>query len=166
METKRLFLRPFLIEDAPHIFRLNATPEVMRFLGKREVYSSVELASEFLENYLKSTASLPYARWAVIRKEDNSWLGWCGLKLHPNGETDLGFRLHLEHWGKGYATEAGRAWIERGFNEFDLPKLVAQTTSGNQGSQRVITKLGFVRDPDSDHDEGEFRWWHYELYRP
>lgn len=165
METQRLYLRPFQLEDAPEIFRLNSNPEVMRFLGKREVYSNVNGAVEFLEQYLKLTAPLPYARWAVIRKADDAWLGWCGLKLHEDGETDLGFRFHEEYWGQGYATESGMAWRDRGFEEFNLPKMVAQTTSENLGSQRVITKLGFTRTPALDHDEGSFRWWSYELFR-
>ena len=165
METPRLYLRPFLLDDAPEIFRLNGNPEVMRFLGKREVYTSVEEARSWLESYLERAKSLPYARWAVIRKEDGAWLGWCGLKLHPDGETDLGFRFHEAYWGRGYATEAGKAWLERGFKEFNLPRMVAQTTSENLGSQRVITKLGFTRDPATDHDEDGFRWLSYEISR-
>ncbi|MEM6770527.1 MAG: GNAT family N-acetyltransferase [Bacteroidota bacterium] len=165
MVTERLALRPFLLRDAPEIYRLNGNPEVMRYLGKREVYDTTEQALEFLEGYLQKTRALPYARWAILRKSDGAWLGWCGLKLHEDGETDLGFRLHQQYWGQGFATEAGRAWLERGFKEFKLPKIVAQTTSENVGSQRVITKLGFHRTPTLDHDEGEFRWWHYALMR-
>ncbi len=166
METSRLHLRPFLIEDAPEIFRLNGNPEVMRYLGKREVYERLEQAAGFLEAYIPNSASLPYCRWAVIRKSDDSWLGWCGLKLNEDGRTDLGFRFHEEYWGQGYATESGEAWLRRGFGEFKLPKIVAQTTSENLGSQRVITKLGFSREPEADHDEGEFRWWNYALLNP
>lgn len=166
METPRLKLRPFLHEDAPEIYRLNANPEVMRYLGKFEVYTEVEQAAAFLQSYIDGARRLPYSRWAVLRKADGRWLGWCGLKLNADGRTDLGFRFHREYWGQGYATESGRAWIDRAFSEFDLPKLVAQTTSENLGSQRVITKLGFKREPIADHDEGNFRWWNYALLQP
>lgn len=163
VDTQRLLLRPFQVTDAPEIYRLNASPEVMRFLGKREVYETVEEAAAFLSRYIEGMKTLPYARWAVVRKADAAWIGWCGLKLNENGETDLGFRLHEEYWGQGYATEAGKAWLTWARDVAGLKRVVAQTTSENRGSQRVITKLGFVREPGGDHDEGEFRWWNYSI---
>lgn len=163
METDRLLLRAFLVEDAPEIYRLNADTEVMRYLAKDEVFPDVDAAREFLTTYTSRSQVLPYARWAMIRKADGAWLGWCGLKLHDNGTTDLGFRLHQKYWGKGYATEAGRAWLAWGFEEAGLQRIIAQTTDKNLGSQRALTKLGFTRRPEEDYDEDGFRWWRYDI---
>lgn len=163
METDRLLLRPFLTKDAPEIYRLNADPEVMRYLSKDEVFTGEDAARKFLVGYAERSQELPYARWAMIRKEDEAWLGWCGLKLHDSGDTDLGFRLHQKYWGKGYATEAGRAWLAWGFAEAGLQRIIAQTTDENLGSQRTLTKLGFARQPEEDYDEGGFRWWRYAI---
>ena len=133
----------------------------MRFLPQDEVFADEAAARRFIIGYLETTKALPYCRCAVVRKADGSWLGWCGLKLHPDGQTDLGFRLHEEYWGQGYATEAGKQWLRWGKDKAGLEEIIAQTTSGNRGSQRVLEKLGFERTPDTDYDEDGFRWRRY-----
>jgi RimJ/RimL family protein N-acetyltransferase len=79
MLTERLEIRPFIVEDAPQIYRLNTDPEVMRHLPKDEVYANVDEARFFLDKYISRMQEVPFARQAVIRKSDGAWLGWCGL---------------------------------------------------------------------------------------
>lgn len=163
MLTERLEIRPFLIEDAPEVYRLNSNMEVMRYLPKDEVYSTQDEARFFLERYLARMEDIPFAREAVIRRSDGAWLGWCGLKLLEKGNVDLGFRLHQEYWGNGYASESGKAWLDYGLGTAGLQRIIGNAAVGNLGSQRTLEKLGFQRYPGGDCTEYGFDWLMYDI---
>ena len=65
---------------------------------------------------------------------------------------EAGWRLHPDHWGHGYATEAAAASLRYGFGEAGLDEIVAYTTTVNTRSQAVMERLGMVRDVDADFD--------------
>ena len=65
---------------------------------------------------------------------------------------EVGWRLHPDHWGHGYATEAAAASLAFGFEEAGLDEIVAFTTTGNTRSQAVMERIGMVRDPSGDFD--------------
>lgn len=165
MVTDRLVFRPFQKADAAEIYRLNSSLEVMRYLPKDEVYTSLVEARHFLEKYIQRTSLIPFAREAVIRKSDGVWLGWCGLKELKDGEVDLGFRFHREFWRQGYAYESGSAWVDYGFRVARLKRIIGNAAVGNTGSQRTLEKLGFIRCPEEDFSEGGMNWLRYEIYR-
>ncbi len=163
LNTGRLSIRPFLLSDAEELFQLNASEQVMRYLPKDEVYDQEEQAEQFLKAYIDKSDGLEFVRQAVLRKSDGCWLGWCGLAKQENGEIDLGFRFHEKEWGRGYASESGRAWLEYGFRVGRLNQIVARAAQDNLGSQRVLEKLGFRREAEKDHAEHGLFWLRYEL---
>jgi RimJ/RimL family protein N-acetyltransferase len=66
-----------------------------------------------------------FGRWSVFIKDIGDYIGFCGLNYRPAvEEVDLGFRLRRIHWGKGYATEAARGSLIRGFKTYNLAKIV------------------------------------------
>jgi RimJ/RimL family protein N-acetyltransferase len=65
---------------------------------------------------------------------------------------EIAWRIASPHWGQGYATEAARACLSYGFTYLDTPEILAWTSRDNLASQRVMEKLGMVRDPTSDFD--------------
>jgi len=138
--TGRLVLREMTSDDAEHAFRLNSDPEVVRHTGDGP-FASVEAAREFLAAY-QDYKLHGFGRWAVVRRSDSVWLGWCGLKRHANGDVDLGYRLLREYWGQGYATEAGRACLQLGFGRFELETIIGRVARENIASVRVLEKLG------------------------
>jgi [ribosomal protein S5]-alanine N-acetyltransferase len=140
--TERLYLREMNVDDAEQAFLLNSDPEVVRHTGDGP-FASVEAAREFLAAYRDYKVN-GLGRWAVLRKADDVWLGWCGLKRHPNGDVDLGYRLLREHWGQGYATEAGRACLELGFTRFSIDTIIGRVALKNVASVRVLEKLGMT----------------------
>lgn len=148
------------------VFALNRDPEVMEFLPKDEVYTSENQAKEFLGQYIEKSKDWPFARWAVLRKSDQEFLGWCGLREVENGKVDLGFRFLRKHWGRGYATESGERWVKYGFGPGALTEIVAQAGDKNSGSQKVLTKLGFERKPEQDEVKDGFLWRKFSLRRP
>jgi [ribosomal protein S5]-alanine N-acetyltransferase len=139
-ETPRLILRHFQLEDATDFFELNNDPEVLKFTGDAPFKSILE-AENFLRNYSEYQKN-GFGRWAVIRKEDNAFLGWCGLKLNEENAVDLGFRFFKKYWGNGYATEAALKSLELGFSKFGLSEIIARAATENTASVRVLEKIG------------------------
>lgn len=138
LETDRLKLRELSPEDASFAFELNADPEVVRYTGD-EPFPTVEAARAFLEAYPDYRLH-GMGRWLVVRKSDDEALGWCGLKRHPTGEVDVGYRFFRRHWGLGYATEACAACIAYGFEALGLDRIVAHAMVDNAASIRVMVK--------------------------
>jgi [ribosomal protein S5]-alanine N-acetyltransferase len=136
-----LILRPFAIQDAAGLFALNADPEVLKYTGDSP-FANVESATEFIRSYDAYTR-WGYGRWAMILKESDQFIGWCGLRFsEQTQETDLGFRLVRSHWGKGLATAAANASVKYGFQQLRLPQIVGRAMKENQASIRVLEKCG------------------------
>jgi ribosomal-protein-alanine N-acetyltransferase len=160
IETPRLLLRNFRQEDAVGFYALNNDPEVLRYTGD-EAFRNVEEAAQFIAHY-HHYQQYGYGRWAVVHKQDDAFIGFCGLKYHPEVEaTDLGFRLMRDYWGQGLATEAARACVGYSFQSLQLPKLIGRVEQPNLASIRVLEKMGMQRVRSFDF-EGKPGYW-YEL---
>lgn len=162
LETDRLFLREFRPEDAIHFFNLNSNPNVIRFTGD-VAFKNVSDAQFFLENYADYRLH-GYGRLAVIEKSTQHFLGWCGLKFHPeSSETDLGFRFFEEYWNHGFATECAKACMKFGFEELHLKKIIGRAMKENTASINVLEKMGmsFSKNFDFNGHEGVI----YEAFR-
>lgn len=138
-ETKRLILRELCVSDSEHFFKLNSDPEVLKFTGDLP-FSSVSDAEFFLNTYSDYQKN-GFGRWAVISKESDKFLGWCGLKLNEENLIDLGFRFFQNEWGKGYATESAKASLEYGFNNLDIKEIIGRASLDNKASIKVLEKL-------------------------
>jgi RimJ/RimL family protein N-acetyltransferase len=139
METERLILREWILEDAENFFELNNDPDVIRYTGDPP-FESIKATREFIRNY-DAFKKEGMGRWVCILKETGENIGWCGLRKKPKGFVDLGYRFHQKHWNKSYATEAGMACLEFGFYQLKLEIIVANTAAENEASSRVIQKL-------------------------
>ncbi len=140
-ETNRLWFRQFINEDKIHLFDLNSDEEVIRFTGD-SAFASIEQASDFINNY-NHYRQYGFGRWAVILKDSNEFIGWCGLKYNPElDEVDLGFRLFKKYWNNGYATEAAQGCINYGFLKLGLTRIVGRAMNENKASIAVLLKLG------------------------
>jgi len=143
LETERCFLRELAVTDAQHFYDLNADSEVIKYTGDK-AFSTITEAKSFLENY-NQYELYGYGRWAVIDKNSNAFLGWCGLKYSPDlDEVDLGFRFFKKYWNLGYATETAKACIEYGFNHLQLTTIFGRAMELNIGSIKVLEKIGMT----------------------
>jgi RimJ/RimL family protein N-acetyltransferase len=141
IQTPRLLLREFLLADAAAFYAMNLDPEVIRYTGDRP-FASIAEAERFIRAY-DQYQRFGYGRWSVIEKATGEYLGFCGLKFHPDtGETDLGYRLMRRYWGLGLATEASKACLAYGFNGLDLTSIVGRVREDNPASIRVLEKTG------------------------
>lgn len=98
-----------------------------------------------------------FGLWAVERTADRRLLGFTGLGTSDFGAdfcpaVDIGWQLAREAWGRGYATEGGRAVLAFAFAELGLPEVVAHTTRLNQRSRAVMHRLGMTHDAAGDFD--------------
>jgi ribosomal-protein-alanine N-acetyltransferase len=141
IETKRLCLYEMDITDAEGVFQMNNEKLVMMYTGDKP-FSSITKAQEFCETYCPYKAT-GIGRWTLRLKENNDYVDWCGLKKHPNGEVDLGFRLSQKYWGKSLAYEAASECINYGFNTLDVLQLTARVHPKNQKSIDLIQRLSF-----------------------
>jgi ribosomal-protein-alanine N-acetyltransferase len=155
LDTERLFLREFTIEDAQLLIDLNSNSNVTRYTGDGPV-ESIKKAKEILENIIFPQYKNKMGRWAVHLKSTNQFIGWCGLKfIEDLNEIDLGYRFFEEHWGKGYATESAKAILAYGFKTLQLQEIVARASTENTNSIKVLEKVGmqFIKEDDEDGDK-------------
>ena len=169
LETERLILRELLPTDDIGMFELDSNPEVHRFVGKKPV-KNIDESRVMIENIRKQYVDNGIGRWAVILKETNEFIGWSCIKLikdsinnHQNFY-EIGYRFIQKYWGKGYATEAGLAFIDFGFNEMKVTMLYAYADSDNANSRHILEKLG-MKYVNSFEYEGEEEVW-YEIKNP
>jgi [ribosomal protein S5]-alanine N-acetyltransferase len=154
LATPRLVLRRFTLDDEPLLWRLNSDARVMRYLGG---VMSPQANREMLEQRILAyyTAHPGLGVWATLERASGRCVGFHLLN-HVLGETDviqLGYRLFPEDWGRGYATEMGRALLAYGFERLGLPLISANADTGNQASHQVLLKCGL-------HRQGERAWAH------
>jgi ribosomal-protein-alanine N-acetyltransferase len=155
LETHRLILRELVINDAADFFDLNLDPEVLKYTGDT-AFDSIEDAEKFLRNY-DHYSKYGFGRWAMIKKNNEEFLGWCGLKYTSDTEEyDIGYRLFKRNWNAGYATEAAKACLGIGFNRFGIKRIVGRAMKDNVSSIHVLEKLGFsfLRKMDFDRQQG------------
>lgn len=141
VETDRLILREHTEEDAEQAYLLNLDPEVIKYTGDVS-FNSIAEAKHFLKNY-EHYKTYGFGRWAVINKDCQEYLGWCGLKYSPDlNEYDIGFRFFKKYWNKGYATEAAKVCLELGFTQFGIQVIVGRAMHENRASIKVLKKIG------------------------
>ncbi len=163
LETNRLILREIDYKDQADLFEMDADEQVHLFLGNNPLKTKDEALAmiDFIKNqYTK----FGIARWAVVDKQTDEFIGWCGLKFIDyslNTKTnfyDLGYRFKQKHWGKGYATEAATIVLDYGFEQLGLDTIYATAEANNIASKKVLLKLGFRQDASFD-DEGILTDW-------
>eukprot|EP01038_Epipyxis_sp_PR26KG_P016822 gene16822-23028_t len=166
LHTQRLLLRPLELGDAHAMFEMDSDPRVASSVGASikpltDIDQSIEVIKSIQSQYEKYDG---VGRLALIRKEDNIFVGWAGLKHEQqvNGREsfiDLGFRLLPKFWGNGYATEAAIALVKYGFEVKKFDKICAYVTSENVKSQHMLIKSGLVAKEVFTSEDGEEIWF-------
>ncbi|WP_264565213.1 GNAT family N-acetyltransferase [Flavobacterium sp. N3904] len=169
LETNRLLLREFVATDDIGMFELDSDPEVHRFLGNKPVIH-IDESRVYIKNVQQQYHDNGIGRWAVILKETNEFLGWSGIKFikdsinnHQNFY-EIGYRFIQKNWGKGYATEAGLAFVDYAFNQMKVDILYAYADVGNKSSRNILEKLGMHYVNSFEYDGEEEVW--YEMKNP
>ncbi len=175
LETECLLIRPFLPEDADAIYALiYADPDVKQhwsaYKGTLEEFRAHFQADKLYAGPKRD--NLHYN--ALVRKEDGVLLGLMGFQNHANEDMDwllmpdgsrnvghisgvldveLTYALGKDHWGQGYATEAGRALIEYGFAHLGIDRIINAISPTNFRSRNLMLRLGFAFVDNGNPDD-------------
>jgi len=155
IETDRLLLRPHTMDDVEATYQMNLDPRISKYTHDGGVKTKDEIRQIIQENVLGDYQKYGFGRFAVIHKEDNRFIGFAGLKYLPEMDAvDIGYRFLNEYWGRGIATEAGKACLAFGFEQLHLPQIIGLVLPANKASVRVLEKLGFTYEKKF-YEEGE-----------
>ncbi|PZN92266.1 MAG: GNAT family N-acetyltransferase [Alphaproteobacteria bacterium] len=153
IETPRLFIRNWRDSDREPFAAMNADPAVREHLGPIQSRAETDAV---IDRLVAVAADHGHTFWAVERREDARFLGFCGLKIAPEnipgieGAIEIGWRLARDAWGAGYAREAAAACLDWGFANLPDDRIIAITTPGNVRSWGLMLRLGMVRRHDLD----------------
>ena len=143
IETQRLILRKFQQEDIQKLASILANPKVMKFSPTGIL--SVAQTQAKVDSFISSYEKYGFGKWAVILKESNELIGYCGIaveKIDHKNEREIGYRFESKFWGKSLATEAANAALHYGFEKFKFPYILGIVERSNAASARVLEKLG------------------------
>ena len=146
LETERLALRRFVPADFDWLCELYADVDVTRYLGGVQPRDRVQemFRARVLEYYdLHPGLGI----WMTIERSTGNRVGFHLLN-NIQGETiiQVGFSLLKPSWGRGYGTEMAGAVLRHGFGTLALPRIVGMASLGNTASQRVLEKIGLIRN--------------------
>ncbi|NCN84958.1 MAG: GNAT family N-acetyltransferase [Sphingomonadales bacterium] len=145
--TPRLLLRPGWPEDAGALFAAINDEAIVRNLARPPWPYRPDDARQFLS--LPTDPAFP--SWLIFsRTEGAPQLAGCiGIDSQDNGEVELGYWISRSHWGRGYATEAGRAVLQNA-RALGHKRLIASHFIDNPASGSVLRKLGFQPTGQTD----------------
>ncbi len=143
LETARLSLRQLTNDDALFILELLNEPSFIQNIGDRNVRTIEDARAYILNGPVTSYEKNGFGLCLVVLKETNESIGMCGL-IQRDGleDVDIGYALLPKFWSKGYAIEAARAVKEYAKDVIGLKRLVAIVDPANEGSIRVLEKIG------------------------
>jgi ribosomal-protein-alanine N-acetyltransferase len=143
LETRRLSLRRLEFSDAEFLVGLLNQPSFLANIGDRGV-RNIEDAHRYLrEGPMAMYERFGFGLWHVSRRADGAAMGMCGLLRRDFlPDVDIGYALLPEYWRQGFAFEAAHATLTHAARRFGLQRVIAVVSEGNEGSIRVIEKLG------------------------
>jgi [ribosomal protein S5]-alanine N-acetyltransferase len=141
LETESLVLRILKEDDIDSVLKFWGDSEVMKYCGGAGTRERELRALKYYINMYKEKGFSPYL---VLLKENGECIGVCGFNPPNNGfDAELMYHFAKQHWGKGYATEAGKACIEYAKKHLKLIRIGASIDPKNEASKKVLEKIGF-----------------------
>ena len=169
LETDRLILREIEQSDSEALFEMDRNPNVHRYLWNKPL-TNIAQTQSYIESIKKQYKDFKIGRFAVVLKENNKLIGWCGLKYNTEMVNkkvnfyDIGYRLNEKYWGKGYATEASIPWVDYAFDVMNVKKIEAAAHIDNKASNAILQKIGLHFTNQYIEDAVMWNW--YELNNP
>jgi RimJ/RimL family protein N-acetyltransferase len=153
--TERLMLRPWEERDRQPLVELQCNARVRRFFPS---LPTPEQVSDDFDAALEKARLNGFHFGSARLRSNDSFVGLLGLGVVPDIARDaiasrprveIGWVLNPSFWGRGLASEGARAWLDFAWS-LALPEVVAFTAALNKPSQRVMERLGMMRDPADD----------------
>jgi len=147
LETERLILRRFVVEDAQFVLNLVNEPSFLRYIGDKKIRTLDDARQYILNGPVASYERHGFGLCLVELRESHAPIGMCGLlKREELPEPDIGFALLPEFCNKGFAFEAGAAVLQDARERLGLQRVLAITSLDNEASIKLLQRLGFTFD--------------------
>jgi RimJ/RimL family protein N-acetyltransferase len=158
LETERLILRRFTVDDAQFVLTLVNEPSFLRYIGDKKIRSVEDARQYILSGPVASYERHGFGLCHVELKETHTPIGMCGLlKREQLPEPDIGFALLPAFWNKGFAFEASTAVLRDARERLGLKTILAITSLDNNASITLLERLGFtfqkVTKLAADHEQ-------------
>ncbi|MED3863581.1 GNAT family N-acetyltransferase [Priestia megaterium] len=147
LSTPRIKLREITEVDADTIFDCFSQKEVIRYYGQ-EKFTTIQEARVLIDIFAENYRNQKGMRWGIERLDTGELIGTVGFNQwsQKHKRAEIGYELHPQHWGHGYASEAASAVMAYGFDNLQLVRIGAVVFLENKASQHVLEKLGFQKE--------------------
>lgn len=172
VETDRLVLRELLDTDIEGMFALDSDAEVHKYLGNNPI-KTMDEAQKNIDYIRMQYEKYGIGRWAAIEKSSGDFIGWTGLKMNFENEMnehtdfiDVGYRFIKKYWGKGYATESGKASVQYGFDRMGYKTIYGMAELENTASRNALLKIGLTHINDFIYEPENLPLAWYKIRKP
>ena len=142
IETARLTLRPFNLDDSEPLYQILSVPDVLRYYPSSDP-PDLERVQKLVQRQIQHWQDYGYGWWAVEPHAEQQLIGWSGLQYLPDtDEIEIGYLLGKPYWGRGLATESAEAGLDFGFITLGLQEIIGIVHPENIASQGVLKKIG------------------------
>ena len=163
VETARLLLRHWQDNDLERLVALYGNPRVARFLSVDGDPWPRERTVGVFEHFRRQWRERGFGPWAAIDKRTGRWLGQIGLNELPSWpgphKVEVGWELDPPVWGRGLATEGGRAAVRHGFEVVGMERIISVTRADHAASRRVMEKCGLTFQEQVGHKGALVVWY-------
>ena len=153
LNTQRLIIRKFNIDDTEALFSILSDEEVNKYLPWFPFKSLEDTKNHLVNFYLKTNDNNNFYRYAVCLKENNIPIGYIHFE-NNNDNNDFGYGLKKEYWNKGIITEAAKTVIEE-LKRNNVKYITATHDRNNIASGEVMKKIGMT-----------YKYSYEELWQP
>ena len=142
-ETERFIVRQWELYDIDALYKIMSDEKVHTFTG------DTTWSKERTENYIKLVIEYDFRtleefHGACILKNSNELIGFTGLNPYLPKQPELEWQFGVRFWGNGYATEIGKASIEKAFSTTDIISVYGMANPENKASMRALEKIGMT----------------------
>lgn len=147
LETQRLLLREIRPEDIDSIYDCFSNAEAMKYYGQ-DPFTDKAQAINLINHFTSIHQEQKGMRWGIQLIGQDKLIGTIGFNLWTPKyrRAEIGYEIHPDFWGQGYATEIISEVIQYGFRELQLARIGAVVLMDNEASHKVLKKSGFEQE--------------------
>lgn len=142
LETQRLLLRPFTLEDAPRVQLLAGDERIADVTANIPHPYRDGMAAAWIASHAEKWRERELAAFAMVNKTSGLLVGCISLMHMQANEAEIGYWVGVDYWNRGYGTEACRAVVAFAFGRLSLTRVYAHHLSRNPASGKVLLKAG------------------------
>jgi len=164
LETDRLVLSGWRPDQIDDLYRLHGDPTVAKYLTEHGQPWTREEMDKALAHWIDLFERQKMGKLRVTRKSDGALIGRCGFGVYgPDEIPEIGYSQYPEYWGNGYILEAATALRDWYWRETDRPYFIGLADVRNEGSLKILRKLGGVYTHTGNNDHGHYcEWYRYD----